>query len=85
MLDNVYVYASLGVVVLVGIIVMIWMMQGHASEDARVKPRRFCPLCKSELGEKETLKGLIVDTNPPQKIMIRGCSKCAPATEEGTW
>lgn len=82
MFDNLGVLAAVAVVLLSCIIAMIWMMQGKIDQG---KPRRFCPLCKSELGEKETLKALIVDTNPPQKVLIRGCTHCAPLTEEGSW
>lgn len=83
MWDNLAVLLAVTAVLLTCIILLIWMVQLRASPPK--KPARYCPLCKSELAEKETLKGLIVDTKPPQKILIRGCTKCAPATEEGTW
>ncbi len=83
MFDNLGVLIAITMVLLTCIIALIWMVQVKVA--APKKPTRYCPLCKSELGEKETLKALIVDTKPPQKILIRGCTKCAPATEEGTW
>lgn len=82
MWDNLGVLSALAVVLLACIIAIIAALQGKANCG---KPRRFCPLCKSELAENETLKGLIVDTKPPQKILIRGCSRCAPTTEGGSW
>ncbi|OGH56554.1 MAG: hypothetical protein A3G34_08920 [Candidatus Lindowbacteria bacterium RIFCSPLOWO2_12_FULL_62_27] len=83
MLENVYVLTALAAGFIACIAALIWMM--HPGVPGAAKPRRYCPLCKSELAENETLKGLIVDTKPPQKILIRGCSKCAPASESGTW
>lgn len=84
MFDNIYVLCSLGVLFAALVIAVIWMLQGHGPA-APGKPRRFCPLCNSALADNETLKGLIVDTKPPQKILIRGCSRCAPKTEQGEW
>ncbi len=84
MLDNLYVWIVGAFFLLVVFIALIWMLQGRPIAPAG-KPRRFCPLCKSELAANETLKGLIVDSNPPQKILIRGCTRCAPREETGTW
>ncbi|MBI4178910.1 hypothetical protein HY522_05785 [bacterium] len=81
MWDDVAVLSAVGAGLLACIIALIFAMRVPAPG----KPKRFCPLCKSELDEKETLKGLIVDTKPPQKILIRGCSKCAPPEEGGSW
>ena len=83
MFDNLGFLSAVAVILLACIIAAIWMIQGRVAP--REKPQRFCPLCKSELAENETLKALIVDTNPPQKILIRGCTKCAPVTEGGSW
>lgn len=83
MLDNWYIFSAVAVVFLAVIIALIWLLQ--AKVGPKGKPKRFCPLCKSELAENETLKGLIVDTKPPQKILIRGCSRCAPVEEGGSW
>lgn len=83
MLDNLGVLSVIAVALLACVIALIWMV--HVKVADKEKPRRFCPLCKSELKENETLKGLIVDPKPPQKILIRGCSICAPKEETGTW
>ena len=85
MFDNIYVLCVAAVGAAAAVIAFIWMLILKPSAPVNSRPARFCPLCKSELGEKETLKGLIVDTNPPQKILIRGCTRCAPKTEQGEW
>ncbi len=83
MFDNLYVLAAIAVGLFTIIIALIVMMKFKSPPPG--KPRRFCPLCNSSLADHETLKGLIVDNKPPQKILIRGCSRCAPSVEEGTW
>lgn len=83
MWDNLYVISAAAVFLLTCIIAMIWMFRPH--DPVSSKPRRFCPLCKTELADNETLKGLIVDSKPPQKILIRGCTRCAPKEEQGQW
>lgn len=83
MFENIYVLVGCAFVLLFVVIALLWMIQPRSAPPG--KPVRYCPLCKSELAENETLKGLIVDTTPPQKILIRGCTRCAPPNEGGQW
>ncbi len=83
MFDNLYMLSAAAIVIFAVAIAVICMITFRPASPG--KPRRFCPLCKSELAENETLKALIVDSKPPQKILIRGCTRCAPKEEGGTW
>jgi hypothetical protein len=61
----------------VGIVAYILMhLTGGESRDA-ARERR-CPLCKSVLGQDETVVAQILTQKPPQQIKIKGCRHCLP-------
>lgn len=40
------------------------------------KPKRFCPICQSEMGPYEKLYGEIYRAQPRDKVLIKGCRHC---------
>lgn len=44
--------------------------------DERGRPKRFCPICGSEMGPYDKLYGEIYKAEPRDKVFIKGCRHC---------
>lgn len=47
--------------------------------DATGQPRRFCPVCKAELGNTEKIYGEIYkgEAGNKDRILVKGCRRCS--------
>lgn len=68
-------------VVFIAVVVLILFLAivtlSGRGKSAAGPRERFCPLCRRKMEPGETVLGIIMSTQPPQKIMIRGCRVCA--------